>query len=196
MGEVGEKRLGVDDVLARGARLRERREDRVHRVPRLAIQIALAFDDTAGAQRGGAGDDHAVAHAHRPRVRVLVLDGPPGRDALRRGTGAVDGVELDLDQLLGAREAVDLHERGRRTGVTQIPRDGPRGTIGDLHVRDVDAAAHDVRERAARLAHAPLGDRHDRLDLLGDVADAPHVAGAIDRRRARLQHRVTDPQGS
>src|SRR5206468_11273374 len=91
-GEVGEELLGVDDVLARGPCLREGREDRVQRVARLTVEIALAFDDAAGAERRGTGDEHAVADPHRPRIGVLVLDRAPGRDAAGRGAVAVDGV--------------------------------------------------------------------------------------------------------
>ena len=196
VGEIGEKRLGVDDVLSRGAGLLQRAEDRIHRVPRLPVEIALALDEPTGAERGGAGDEHAIAHAHRPRVRVLFLDGAPGPDAARRGAGAVDSVQLDLDQLLGARQPADLDERGRRPRVAQIPGECSRRRVGERHIRDVDTASHDVGELAPRLAHAPFGDGHDRLDLLGDVVDSAHVAGPIDRRRARLKHRVADPQGA
>src|SRR5439155_20992877 len=84
------------------------------------VELALALDDPPGAERRCAGHEHALADAHRPRVGVLVLDGATGRDAARPGTGAVHQIELDLDQLLGAREPVHLHERGGRPRVAKI----------------------------------------------------------------------------
>src|SRR5207245_7382009 len=72
---------------------------------------------------------------------------------------------------------------------------GPRGPVADPDVGDVDAAAHDVSELAAGLAQAPFGDGHDALDLPGDVADPSDIALPIDRRRARLQDHIADPQG-
>jgi hypothetical protein len=146
----------------------------------------------AGVQCGGAGDEHAVTHSHRARIRVLVLDGASRRDAPGRGGGAIDRVELDLDELLGPREPVDLNESGRRADVPEGAGQGPHGVGPHAHVGDVDAASHHVVEPAARPAHAPLRDRHDRLDLLGHVAHAAHVALAVDRGRARLQHHVAD----
>src|SRR5207253_9663610 len=105
----------------------------------------------------------------------------PGGDAARPGTGAVHQIELDLDQLVGARVPVHLHERGGRPRVAKIAGQGPRGPVADLDVGDVDAAAHDVGELAAGLAKAPLGDGHDGLDLLGDVADPSDIALPVDR---------------
>src|SRR6185436_8286455 len=125
---------------------------------------------------GGAGDEHAIAHAHRARVRVVVLARTPRADALRRGLRAVDRVELDLDELLGPRQPRDLHQRRRRARVAEVLRDRARGLVGYGDVGDVHAVAHDVSQPAAGLGHAPLGDLHDRVHLLHDVADAAHVA--------------------
>src|SRR4029077_4003025 len=97
--QIGQVGLGVDEVSARGTRLLESGEDRVHDGTGLPVHVALALDDPAGVQRGGAGDEDAVTDAHRPRVRILVLDGAPGRDAPGRGGRAIDRVEFDLDEL-------------------------------------------------------------------------------------------------
>src|SRR5262249_12865368 len=63
-------------------------------------------------------------------------------------------------------------------------------------IGDVDAASHHVGEPSTRAAHAPLGDRHDGLDLLRDVADAAQSTLTIDGRRARQQHLVADSHGT
>ncbi len=107
---------------------------------------------------------------------------------------AIDGVELDLDQLRGPGQAVDLHERGGRPDVPQVAGDGPGRRVGHRDVGHVDAAADHVGETAARLAHAPRGDLHDGVDLLGHVALAADVALPIDRGGAGLQNRVADAQ--
>src|SRR5262249_56611015 len=117
---------------------------RVHRVTRLTVEIALALDDTPSAERGRAGHEHAVAHPDRPRVGVLVLDRAPGRDAAGRRAGAVDGIELDLDQLLGPRQPVDLHERGRGPRIAPITGKRPRSAVGPQEVGDIDGAAGPV----------------------------------------------------
>ena len=120
--------------------------------------------------------------------------GPPEEMRRAGGGGAVDGVELDLDQLAGPGQAVDLHQGGGRAGVAEVTGDGAGRGVGHADVGHVDAAADHVGEPAARLAHAPLGDLHDRLDLPGHVALAAHVALAIDGGGARLQHGVPDAE--
>src|SRR5207237_8309344 len=111
-----------------------------------------------GAEGRCSGPDHALADAHRPRVGVLVLDGATGRDAAGAGTGAVHQIELDRDQLLGAREPVHLHERGGRPRVAKIAGQGPRGRVADLAVGHVDAADQDVTDVPAGRATAPISE--------------------------------------
>src|SRR5205823_12721171 len=59
---------------------------------------------------------------------------------------------------------------------------------------DVHAIAHDVVQASAGLAHAPGGDLHDRVHLGGGIARAADVALAVERGRARLEHRVADAE--
>src|SRR5262245_13629102 len=163
--QIGQERLGVDEVLARPARLGQGAEDGLHGGARLPVHVAHALDHAPRSQRRGAGDEHAIAHPHGPRVRVLLLDGPPGRDPPRRLSRAVHGVELDLDQLLRSGQPADLHQRGDRSRLSEVLRVRPGRLVGDGDVGDVDAAPHHVGEPSPGLAHAPLCDAHDRVDL-------------------------------
>src|SRR5205823_76768 len=156
--EIGEERLGVDQIRRRAPGVGQGLEDRVQRAARLAVDVADALDHATGGERGAARDEHAVPDAHRARVRVLVFDGAARADAPCGWAGAVDGVELDLDQLFGASEGLYLNERGGRPGVTEAFRERAGRLIGNGDVGDVDARAHDIVEPAAGFAHAPLGD--------------------------------------
>src|SRR5216683_213156 len=91
-------------------------------------------------------------------------------------------------------QAVDLHQRGGGSRVAEVAGDRAGGRVAHGDVGDVHAAAHDVVEPAARLAHAPGGDLHDGVDLGGDVALAADVALPVDGGRAGLQHGVADAQ--
>ena len=193
--EIGHEGLRVDEIAARAARLGQGPEDRLHGGAGLPVHVARPVDDAAGIEGGGAGDEHAVAHPHRARVRVLVLDGPARGDPLRRLPGAVHRVELDLDELLRPGQTAHLDQGGDRPRVPEVLRVGPGRLVGQRDVGDVDATAHHVVEAPARLAHAPLGDAHDGVDLLGHVPDAADVALPVDRRGAGLEHRVAGAQG-
>src|SRR5262249_10383666 len=150
----------------------------------------------AGPERRRPGDEHAVADADGARVCVHVLERAAGRDPLTRGPRAIDGVELDLDELLRPGQAVDGDQGGGGPRGFQVAGDRATRRIRHRDVGDGDAAAHHVVQAAAGLAHAPRSDSHDGVDLSSDVAHAMDVALPIDRGRTRLQHGVADTHGT
>ena len=62
------------------------------------------------------------------------------------------------------------------------------------NVGHINARAHHILEPAAGLPHGNLGNRHDRVDLGGDIAFADHPAVGVDGGGARLQDPVADPK--
>src|SRR5215831_2003593 len=127
---------------------------------------------------------HTVADAEGARVCVHALEGATGRDPLTRGGRAVDGVELDLDELLRSGQTIDGDQGGGGPRVLEVARDRASRRIRHGDVGDVDAAAHHVVQATAGLAHAPRSDPHDGIDLSGDVAHAMDIALPVDGGRA------------
>src|SRR5262249_27435867 len=114
--------------------------------------------------------------------------GPPDGPRCPGVSAAVDGVELDLYELLRPGQTVDGDQGGGGPRVLEVTGDRASRRIRHGDVGDVDAAAHHVVQATAGLAHAPCGDPHDGIDLSGDVAHAMNVALAVDGGRAPPHH--------
>ena len=94
-----------------------------------------------------------------------------------------DGVDLDLDEEVGADEGVDEQGGvGGTDGAEQAGVDPGRGLpVGARG--EQDARAHDVVDRAAEGVHGAEGVAQRRLGLGGRVARVQGVAMAVVRRR-------------